>query len=181
MKSAFFPSSEKVGQSLLRPESAESELLAPSAPGHSTPALAMEGAGTEAWGAQAQLVEMLSLAWPLSTPSEPHLATIPGSARSHLFAGTCGLGLGWVVWRDGECAARAGPTDRAAKLTVLWGRPWSRPSSGLSTGGLLCTDRPRSHPSTCPLWGPAQAMLVSGPPFPPRENGVNNTNFHTVL
>lgn len=121
----FSPSSEKVGQSLLRPESAESELLAPSAPGHSTPALAMEGAGTEACGAQAQLVEMLSLAWPLSTPSEPHLATIPCFSKNSpvcrdLWAGP---GMGgverWRVCCQGRAHRQGSKADSAVgKATV---------------------------------------------------------------
>lgn len=132
---SFFSSSEKVGQSLRRPEPAESELLARmyTWPLH-TPAQAVvvvvvvgvqrSGELRGSWGG------MLSLLGSLPTQG-PHPATIPGSATTHLHAEASGLGLGWAVprWR---ASSQGRPMGRAAELTsrgagVGWGKAAVRP------------------------------------------------------
>ena len=148
MKSAFF-SGKKLGQLLLKPEPAESELLAHicTLPLH-TPAQSVEGVGREAWGAREQLLGMLSLAWAPAHLLEPHPTNNPWvSKKPPLCRGLWdGAGLGRAQGQGGRADSAVGEAPVRPQL-----------QAGLEIYSVLTG--PGSSPFTCLLWDPGPLFL----------------------
>lgn len=148
MKSAFF-SSKKLGQLLLKPEPAESELLAHicTLPLH-TPAQSVQAVGREAWGAQGQLLGMLILAWAPAPFLEPSPTNNPGvSKKPPLCRGLWdGAGLGRAQGQGGRADSAVGEAPVRLQL-----------QAGLETYSVLTG--PGSSSFTCLLWDAGPLFL----------------------